>query len=84
MLDIVRFTELDKYDWAFAQSYFRSIIFNKVDELTKKLPIKIVDKFDKIKTGYDEDKIRKALIKDLDMALYNQRHIPIYTHRIKD
>ncbi len=60
------------------------IIFNKVDELTRKLPIKIVDKFNKIKTGYDEDKIRKALIKDLDMALYNQRHIPIYTHKIAE
>ncbi len=61
------------------------IIFNKVEELTEKskLPIKIVDKFDKIKTGYDEVEIRKALIKDLDMTLYNQRNIPIYTHKIK-
>ena len=60
------------------------IIFNKVDELTKKLPIRIVDKFNEIKTGYDEDKIRKVLLKELDMTLYNQRNIPIYTHKIKD
>ena len=37
------------------------------------LPITIVDKFDKIKTSYDENKIRKVQIKDLDMELYNQR-----------
>ncbi len=60
------------------------IIFNKVEELTDKLPLKIVDKFDMIKTGYDEDEIRKALLKDLDMTLYNQRRIPIMTHKLKD
>ena len=59
------------------------IIFNKVEELTGQIPIKIVDKFNKIKTGYDEDDIRKALIKDIDLVLYNQRNIPIYTHIIK-
>ena len=59
------------------------IIFNKVEELTGRIPIKIVDKFNKIKTGYDEDEIRKVLLKDLDMVLYNQRRIPIVTHRLK-
>ncbi len=44
----------------------------------------MVDKFDEIKTGHDVDKIRKVLLKDLDMTLYNQRNIPIYTHKIKD
>ena len=39
----------------------KHIIFNKVEELTGKLPIAIVDKFDEIKTGYDEDDIRKKL-----------------------
>ncbi len=60
------------------------IIFNKVDELTDKLPISIVDKFDKIRTDYDTDEIRKALIKDIDITLYNQRNIPIYTHKPKE
>ncbi len=59
------------------------IIFTKVEELNESLPITIVDKFDKIKTGYDEEEIRKALIKDLDMTLYNQRKIPICTHKLK-
>ncbi len=60
------------------------IIFNKVEELTCGLPLSIVDKFDEIKTCYDTDEIRKVLIKDLDLSLYNQRRIPICTHKIKD
>ncbi len=59
------------------------IILNKVDELKEKskLPFKIVDKYNEIKTGYDEEKIRAALIKDIELILYNKRDIPIYTKR---
>lgn len=60
------------------------IIFNKVSELNESLPIQIIDKFNKIHTDYDKDKIRKALIKDLNLELYNQRKIPIMTHKIKE
>ncbi len=60
------------------------IIFNKLEELTNDLPISIVDKFNEIKIGYDTEEIRKVLIKDLDMTLYNQRRIPIFTHKIKE
>ena len=59
------------------------IILNKVDELKglSKLPFKIVDKYNEIKTGYDEEEIRAALIKDLELVLYNKRDIPIYTKK---
>ncbi len=62
------------------------IILNKVDELKErsKLPFKIVDKYNEIKTGYDEEKIRAALIKDIELVLYNKRDIPIYTKRLVD
>ncbi len=63
------------------------IIFNKVDELNSQgvgLPFKIVDKYNEIKTDYDEEKIRAALIKDIELILYNKRDIPIYSKRCRE
>ena len=63
---------------------FGVLYFNKVDTLNKKtkLPFRIVNKYNEIKTSYDEDAIRKVLLKDIELILYNNRDIPIYTKRI--
>ncbi len=62
------------------------IIISKVDELKEKskLPFRIVNKYNEIRTGYDEDKIREALVKDIELVLYNKRNIPIYTRKHVD
>ena len=59
------------------------IIFNKIDELSDELPVAIVDKFNKIREDYDNDKIEKTMVKSLDTLLLNNRKIAIATTKGK-
>ena len=57
------------------------IIFNKIDELSDEIPFAIMDKFNKIREDYDNDKIEKTMVKSLDTLLLNNRKIPIETKK---
>lgn len=59
-------------------------IFKKIEEMNNELPVYLVDKFDKIKQDYDDDKIKRSYIERLDASLYNNRKLPIVTHKIKE
>jgi hypothetical protein len=53
------------------------IIFEKINELKNDLSFRIIDKYDEIKTDHDTEKIKAALLKDIELLLYNKRTTPI-------
>ena len=59
-------------------------IFQKLEELNDELPVAMVNKFEAIRKDYDDDIGRKKYINQLDETLYNNRKLPLTTHKIKE
>ena len=57
----------------------KDILVDKFDELLKKLPEYVIDKFERFINDEQDDKIKEGILEELKLILYNNKNIPLKT-----